>query len=97
MSDIPLHGNRHRLRIERELKALIDRHTHPDGTDRHGNQRTAYYMVAVPELQNILNPGSAPMYPTDQGHAATCSTCCPKGNGAKWGKPWPLKTKESQR
>lgn len=66
-------------RIVVALNQVVRRHTSPTGE----------YPVAVAELRNIINPGCAPMYPADQGHTATCELCCPKGNGAKWGKPWP--------
>jgi len=62
-----------RLRgIERRLIELIERHT--------ANGR-GEYVACMDELRNVLSPGSAPMYPATLGHAATCSTCMPDGDG----------------
>jgi hypothetical protein len=58
--------------IERKLRDLIERHTIKDG---------GYYKIAVPEIANILEPGSMPMYPGDYGHAPTCEICAPNGDG----------------
>jgi hypothetical protein len=57
--------------IVERLKALIDRHTGENGSSQ----------VAVAELLNVIEPGSAPMYPEEPGWGATCSICAPDGDG----------------
>lgn len=66
-------------RVRDELVALIDRHTQPDPQIPG---RMAEYQVAVAELRNILEPGSAPMYAEDwPAFTATCGICLPQGDG----------------
>jgi hypothetical protein len=73
-------------RIERELRELIERHEtaareqYPELPDVQG------FQVAVAELRNILEPGSAPMFPEQPGWGATCSTCMPQGDGVHFSR-----------
>lgn len=72
-------------RIEFELRELIARHEKA-AVETYG-PGTGGFHVAIAELRNVLEPGSAPMYPHDQGHTATCGTCMPNGDGvARWGQ-----------
>lgn len=61
-----------RLRgMEARLKTLIENHQ-------------GKYILAPAEIQNVLEPGSAPMYPREAGYAATCSLCAPDGDGVSF-------------
>jgi len=67
------------VELAAELRALIERHE-AAAVAQYG-PGTPGYAVAVAELRNILEPGSAPMYPAEPGFTATCSTCAPNGDG----------------
>lgn len=58
-------------RVVAELALLIVRHT----------SATGEHPVHVAELRNVLEPGSAPIYPEEPGYGATCSICAPDGDG----------------
>lgn len=66
-------------RVEAELRALIARHV--EAHEMAEGPGALGYSVAIPELLNILEAGSAPMLPADRGHAATCGICMPLGDG----------------
>lgn len=66
-------------RIERELRELIERHE-TAACEQYGPGTIGFH-VAIPELLNILEPGSAPMFPNEPGWGATCNTCMPEGDG----------------
>ena len=63
-------------RIARELEAIIACHT----------SATGEHPVPVAELRNVLEPGSAPIYPAEPGYAATCALCAPEGDGHSFGQ-----------
>lgn len=65
--------------IERRVVGLIERHEEA-AVEAYG-PGTQGFSVAIPELRNLLEPGSAPMFPGDSGHTPTCGVCMPNGDG----------------